>query len=232
MSSGVLPAVELADSSNKNQQQTQRLWNAAHESGFRFGEFVLLDKVLPRILSESIANAISFGEIFEPMEWFDKAVQVIHYHSEELTNKFVDYQFMKAALKVAGFELATDTTDSYYPFGWKEGEGDVHFLRGQIFGFSFTHSAEHMANRSFKKPLLANELIPKYTQTALRSDHWMDANLGEVDSYDGLFPNNVEEIGFGGGLDCLVAWQDDRRDFDWIVEFYLSERIGNKRRVD
>ena len=61
----------------------------------------------------------------------------------------------------------------------------------------------------------------------------MDANLGEVAECTGdLFPNNVEEIGFSGGLDCLVGWQDGRRDFDWIVEFYLSERIGNKRRVD
>jgi hypothetical protein len=230
MSSGISPsAVEVADSHNKNQLRTERLWNAAHESGFRFGESVLLDKVLPRIFADTAAVAIYSCDIFRPIGWFDKAVQIIHYHSEELTNKIVDYDFMKAALKVAGFELATDTDASYFPLGWEEGEGDVHFLRGQIFDFSFEHSVESMANRSFKKVLSADELIPKYTQDVLKhNDEWIEINLGESDSSIDL-PDN----GHLGGLDalqCYSDWLDGRRDFDWIIEYYLNSRVRRKRR--
>ena len=181
MSSVFSPSAVAVDDSH--QLRTERLWNAAHESGFRFGEFVLLEKVLPKVFADNAAIAIYSGDIFQPIEWFDKAVQIIHYYSEELTNKIVDSDFMKAALKVAGFELATDTDASYFPLGWEEGEGDVHFLRGQIFDFSFEHSAESMANRSFKKVLSADWLIPKYTQDALKhNDEWIDINLGESDS--------------------------------------------------
>lgn len=230
MSSGISPsAVEVADSHNKNQLRTQRLWNAAHESGFRFGEFVLLDKVLPRIFADSVEVAIYSCDIFRPIGWFDKAVQIIHYHSEELTNKIVDYDFMKAALKVAGFELATDTDCSYFPLGWEEGEGDVHFLRGQIFDFSFEHSAESMANRSFKKVLSADELIPKYTQDALKhNDEWIDINLGESDSSIDL-PDNGQLNGLDA-VQCYSDWLDGRRDFDWIIEYYLNSRVRRKRR--
>lgn len=232
MTSGISPsAVEVADSRNKNQLQTERLWNAAHKSGFRFGEFVLLDKVLPKVFADNAAVAIYSGDIFRPIEWFEKAVQIIHYHSEELTNKIVDYEFMKMALKVAGFELATDTDASYFPLGWEEGEGDVHFLRGQIFDFSFEDSAESMANRTFKKTLSADELIPKYTQDVLKhnGDEWLDIHLGERSSVMDDLPDN----GHLGGLDavqCYGEWLDGRRDFDWIIEYYLNSRVRRKRR--
>ena len=189
----------------------------------------MLEKVLPKVFADNAAIAIYSGDIFQPIEWFDKAVQIIHYHSEELTNKIVDYDFMKAALKVAGFELATDTDASYFPLGWEEGEGDVHFLRSQIFDFSFEHGAESMANRSFKKVLSADWLIPKYTQDALKhNEEWLDIHLGESDSSIDL-PDN----GHLGGLDalqCYSDWLDGRRDFDWIIEYYLNSRVRRKRR--
>ena len=230
MTSGISPsAVEVADSHNKNQLQTERLWNAAHKSGFRFGEFVLLEKVLPKVFADNAAIAIYSGDIFQPIEWFDKAVQIIHYHSEELTNKIVDYDFMKAALKVAGFELATDTDCSYFPLGWEEGEGDVHFLRDQISDFSFEHGAEYMANRTFKKTLSADWLIPKYTQDVLKhNEKWLDTNLGESDSSMDL-PDNGQLNGLDA-VQCYSEWLDGRRDFDWIIEYYLNSRVRRKRR--
>ena len=230
MTSGISPsAVEVADSHNKNQLQTERLWNAAHKSGYRFGEFVLLEKVLPKVFADNAAIAIYSGDIFQPIEWFDKAVQIIHYHSEELTNKIVDYDFMKAALKVAGFELATDTDCSYFPLGWEEGEGDVHFLRDQISDFSFEHGAEYMANRTFKKTLSADWLIPKYTQDVLKhNEKWLDTNLGESDSSMDL-PDNGQLNGLDA-VQCYSEWLDGRRDFDWIIEYYLNSRVRRKRR--
>ena len=227
-------AVEVADSHNKNQLQTERLWNAAHKSGRRFGEFVLLDKVLPRIFANSASVEIYSGDIFRTIEWFDRAVEIIHYHSEELTNKIVDYEFMRAALKVAGFELATDADVSYFPLGWEEGKGDVHFLRGQIFDFSFEDNNEYMANRTFKKPLSADWLIPKYTQDVLKHDEeWIDTNLGETSSFMDDLPNNdhpaLKRLGLDA-LQCYSEWLDGKRDFDWIIEYYLSSRVDRKRR--
>ena len=226
MSSVFSPSAVAVDDSH--QLRTERLWNAAHESGFRFGEFVLLDKVLPRIFVDNAS--VAFYDIFRPIEWFDKAVEIIHYHSEELTNKIVDYDFMKAALKVAGFELATNTDCSYFPLGWKEDEGDVHFLRDRISDFSFDHH-EYMANRTFKKTLSADWLIPKYTQDVLKhdGDGWLDIHLGERSSVMDDLPDN----GHLDGLDavqCYSEWLDGRRDFDWIIEYYLNSRVRRKRR--
>jgi len=231
MTSGISPsAVAVADSHNKNQLQTERLWNAAHKSGFRFGEFVLLEKVLPKILADNASVAIYSGDIFRPIEWFDRAVQIIHYHSEELTNKIIDYDFMRAALKVAGFELATDTDASYFPLGWEEGKGNVHFLRDQISEFSFDDN-EYMANRSFKKVLSADWLIPKYTQDVLKhdGDGWLDIHLGERSSVMDDLPDN-DHLGGLDAVQCHGEWLDGRRDFDWIIEYYLSSRVRRKRR--
>ena len=231
MSSVFSPSAVAVDDSH--QLRTERLWNAAHESGFRFGEFVLLEKVLPKILADKASVGIYSGDIFRPIEWFDRAVQIIHYHSEELTNKIVDYGFMQAALKVAGFELATDTDTSYFPLGWEEGKGDVHFLRDRISEFSFDHN-EYMANRSFKKVLSADWLIPKYTQDVLKhNEKWLDIHLGEASSVMDDLPDNDHPALERLGLDAVQhysEWLDGRRDFDWIIEYYLNSRVRRKRR--
>ncbi len=157
-------AVAVADSLNKNQLH--------NESGWRFGEDLLLTEILPEALQ---MRAEEPDGCWDTNEWFNRAIDTIHRMSQGLTGGLVDFEFMKAALKIAGFSLMTDVTyDDRHPMHCTEGtSGQTHFLDEGM--------ADRYIAKSFNLELTTRLLIPSYTVRACLNREALDAMLGSFD---------------------------------------------------
>lgn len=211
-------AVTVADSLDKNQllvlHHLNDLWSLGQESGWRVGEHVLLTEVLPEALQ--MRSEDSHDGCYTPQDWFDRSVNTIHRMSEGMTDGLVDFEFMKAALKIAGFTLMTDVSwDDRYPqhhFG--EESGQTHFLDETVAG--------RYMSQSFQMELKARYLIPLYTKVACSQNGALDAILGLYDDTADSDSVPYHQWLMDGG-DILTG-------FDWKVENYLHNRLFNKRR--
>jgi hypothetical protein len=210
-------AVAVADSLNKNQLQMSKLWSLGHESGWRLGEHLLLTEILPEALQ---IRAEEPDGCWDTNEWFNRAIDTIHRMSQGLTDGLVDFEFMRAALKIAGFSLMTDVTydDRHPSLHVGSTSGQTHFLEEGM--------ADRYISQSFNLELKANRLIPAYTRVQCMKRESLDSLLG---SYDDIRCRNSASYE-QWLLDVVqMPMVEAVKSFSWEVEDYLHSRLHERR---
>tara|TARA_Y100000992_G_scaffold297007_1_gene260007 strand:- start:280 stop:795 length:516 start_codon:yes stop_codon:yes gene_type:complete len=155
-----------------------------------------------------------------PKEWLDRAIDTIHRMSDSLTDGLVDFEFMKAALKIAGFSLMTDVPhDDRHPMYHVEGtSGQTHFL-------DETMADRYMA-QSFSLELTTKHLIPSYTPRVCLNRESLDSLLG---SFDDSTDRSAADYNQWLIDSKTVPRFEAVENFSWKIEDYLHSRLHGRR---